>query len=1072
MLDGFGVSVGSRNITRDSWRLRKSAALVKMLALAPGHRMHREQAMDLLWPGSGRRAASNSLRSVLYATRKVFDPAAGAGYLASEGESLALCPGGDLWVDVDAFEVAVASARRSRHPAAYRAALGLYSGELLPDDRYEDWVENRSRELRGAFLSALIELSGLYEERGDHEPAIDTLQRFLSVEPASEEAHARLMRLHAHSGRRQEALSQYQRLSTVLSERFGTEPEAATRRLRDEIAAGVVEPLVPSPADTPQEEEVSEPGGHNLPKPKTSLVGREREISEVEGTLSATRLLTLTGTGGSGKTRLALEVARDLAGSYADGVWLVELAPLSEPELVVQEVAGTLGVQEQPGRLPLENLLEALGDKEMLLLMDNCEHLIGAVARLARALLDSCPRVRLLATSRKRLGVMGELILLVPSLSVPGAGEKPTVEELEAYESARLFADRAQEAHPGFRLTPENARAVARVCVGLEGMPLAIELAAARVGMLSAGQISERLGQSLDLLSRGGRTADRRHRTLRAALEWDYRLLSGGEQALFGRLSVFAGGFTLEAAETVGALGGIGEKEVLELLTTLVEKSLVMAEESWERGARHRLLEPVRQYASEKLAESGEEEDIRHRHARHFLTMAEEAEPQLKGPRQAEWLDRLEAERDNFRTALSWSLGRDGDLGARMAGALSLFWYTRGYLSEGRTYLEAAASSDAAGATVRARALAGLGWIAEPQGDYGRARAAYEESLRLYRRSDDRRGVANAMGDLGSLALDRGDYERATSLLEESLSLHRKLGRGEDVIGILDSLGVLASARGDPERSMSYFSEALILSRGTGNVRRTAVSLGNLGITTLVHGDPEQATVLLDESLALFRGIGDNSNIAVSLMDSALAALARGDHGRVLALCEESLGLLRKAGDRQHIADCLEIMAGGAGGAARKAARLWGAAEALREEMGVPLQPENRKVLDPWIAAVRSGLGEAAWRAALAEGRAMLPEQAIEYSLSPEEPAPPTPVARRQDGDLAGLTPREAEVAVLVSRGLTNRRIASELSISEHTVASHITKMLKRLGLNSRSGLSAWVAGRGLVPQEKGDSRK
>ena len=273
---------------------------------------------------------------------------------------------------------------------------------------------------------------------------------------------------------------------------------------------------------------------------------------------------------------------------------------------------------------------------------------------------------------------------------------------------------------------------------------------------------------------------------------------------------------------------------------------------------------------------------------------------------------------------------------------------------------------------------------------------------------------------------------------------------------------------------MSYFREALVLSRGTGNVRRTAVSLGNLGLTTLVHGDPEQATVLLEESLVLFRGIGDNSNIAVSLMDSALAALARGDHGRVLMLCEESLKLLRKAGGRQHIADCLEIMTGGAAarGGARKAARLWGAAGALREEMGVPLQPEYRKVLDPCIAAVRSSLGETAWQAALAEGRAMMPEQAIKYSLLAEEPASPPPVVRRSDGDFAGLTPREAEVAVLVSRGLTNRRIASELSISEHTVAFHITKILKRLGLNSRSGLSAWVAGRGLAPSAEGDSRQ
>jgi DNA-binding SARP family transcriptional activator len=398
LLDGFGISVGPRNITRDAWRLRKTAALVKLLALAPDHRMHREQVMDLLWPDSGRKAAANSLRSALYATRKVLDQASGARYLASEGESLALCPGVDLWVDVDAFEAAVATARRSRHPAAYRAALGLYPGELLPDDRYEDWVENRRRELRGAFLSVLIELAGLYEERGDYARGVETLQRFLSVEPTDEEAHARLMRLHACSGRPQEALSQYQQLSTVLSEYFGTEPGATTRRLRDEIAAGRFSPPLPS-LDDPTHEGMSDLGRHNLPEPKTSLVGREREISEVKRTLSATRLLTLTGTGGSGKTRLALEVAREIAGSYQDGVWLIELAPLSEPELVVQEVAGTLGVQEQPGLLPLESLIDTLGDKEMLLLIDNCEHLIGAVARLTSALLDSCPRIRLFATA-------------------------------------------------------------------------------------------------------------------------------------------------------------------------------------------------------------------------------------------------------------------------------------------------------------------------------------------------------------------------------------------------------------------------------------------------------------------------------------------------------------------------------------------------------------------------------------------------------------------------------------------------------------------------------------------------
>jgi DNA-binding CsgD family transcriptional regulator len=334
----------------------------------------------------------------------------------------------------------------------------------------------------------------------------------------------------------------------------------------------------------------------------------------------------------------------------------------------------------------------------------------------------------------------------------------------------------------------------------------------------------------------------------------------------------------------------------------------------------------------------------------------------------------------------------------------------------------------------------------------------------LYRRAGDTTGVANVLGDLGSLALDRGDYEQATSLLEESVTLHRELGSREELIGILDSLGVLASVKGEQEKSISFFREALALSRRTGNVRRTAVSLGNLGITMLAHDDPGQAKALLDESLALFREIGDSSNIAISLMNSALAALSKGDHGRVQALGEESMKLLHKAQDTQHIADCLGIMASAAGarGSAKRAARLWGAAEGLREEIGVPLKLEDRMLLDPYLATARSSLGEIAWRTTLVEGRAMTPEQAIEYSLDAGQPLLPPLATHRSGENTTVLTPREEEVAVLVSRGLTNRQIASELSISEHTVATHVTKILKRLGLSSRSRLSAWVAERGL----------
>jgi DNA-binding SARP family transcriptional activator len=371
LLGGFGVSVGSRTMEGDAWHLRKAAALVKLLSLTPDHRLHRERAMNLLWPDLEKRAASNNLRQALHNARRtlISDPGVGARYLASEEESLVLCPVGNLWVDVEAFEEAAATARNSRAPAAYRAAIHLYAGELLPDERYEQWAEDRRQELRSVYLSLLMELAELHEERGEYGAGIETLQSALPEQPANEEVHAGLMRLYALSGRPSEALSQYERLREALSRHLGTEPGGTTRRLRDEIAAGSF-PLH-QPVAIPPAERILDAGMHNLPAARTTFVGREREMVEVKRTLAMTSLLTLSGTGGCGKTRLALEVARDLVGTYPDGVWLVELAGLSEGDLVAQEVAATLGVREQPGRPLLDTLFNSLGDKEMLLILDN-----------------------------------------------------------------------------------------------------------------------------------------------------------------------------------------------------------------------------------------------------------------------------------------------------------------------------------------------------------------------------------------------------------------------------------------------------------------------------------------------------------------------------------------------------------------------------------------------------------------------------------------------------------------------------------------------------------------------------
>jgi predicted ATPase/DNA-binding SARP family transcriptional activator/DNA-binding CsgD family transcriptional regulator len=1019
LLGGFRVSVGSRTISQDSWRLRKAAALVKLLALTPSHRLHREQAMDLLWPDLGRRAASNNLRQALHAARSVLDPAMGARYLASEDESLVLCPKDDLWVDVDAFEAAAATARGLREVATYRAALDLYEGDLLPEERYEEWTEGRRNELRQLYLALLVELAGLYEVRREHESAIELVRKATAEQPTLEEAHVALMRLYALSGRPERALAQYERLRDSLSIGLGTLPAAFSSRLRDEIATGEFPPPQPSPSAPPREESL-ETAKHNLPVPRTSFVGRERELIEVKRLLAMTRLLTLTGAGGSGKTRLALEVARDLAGLYPDGVWLVELAALTQGALVPQVVAEILGVQEQPNRPLTVTLAEALRAKKMLIVLDNCEHVVEACARLTDVLLRSCSEVRVLASSRESLNVAGEVVWSVPPLSVPDAERLPNLECRRVYESTRLFVERALRRTSAFVLTADTASAAAEICQQLEGMPLAIELAAAWVGTLAVGQISERLGDSLKLLTGGERTAMPRQQTLRGTLDWSYDLLSEEEKRLFCQLSAFAGGWTLEAAEAVGACGE-GEP-VLDLLGRLVGKSLVVVEVAQDGSVRYTLLEPVRQYAREKLEESGEAEVVLRRHAEFFLALAERAEPELKGARQEEWLGRLEEEHDNFRAALSWAMDRcEAELALRLGAALGDFWHMRGHLGEGQRWLEGALAIGDAASVERVKALAKASWIAWEQTDLERATALGEEGLKLARTLGDEKGVAAALLNLGIAVMVRGELERATTLIEEGLPKFHELR---------DKWGL-------------------------------ARSLLCLGLVAMFRGDYEQAKESTEEGLAVSQKSGDVwcSNMALNQM--ALMALLREDFGRAGALCKESLELSRRSGMVHHIAFALHTAAALASSQDQpvRSARLWGAAEVLREAIGTAFSPMEQRVYEPYMAAACDQVEDARWETAWSEGRAMGMDEAIEYALSEEEGIPSTAPAPRQRvaEEAALLTRREEEVAALVARGLTNRHIATELSISEHTVANHVARILRKLGLDSRSQLTAWV---------------
>ena len=1012
--------MGSRTVEEGAWRLRKAANLVKLLALAPGHRMHREQAMDLLWPDHRRRAAANNLSQALHAVRRAFeaDPGARVGYLGYRGECLVMCPEGELWVDVEAFEAAAATARRAREPAAYGAALELYA-ELLPGDRYEDWTESRREGLRQTFLSLLAELSALHEERGEYGAAVEALQRVVAEEPTQEEAHLGLMRLFALSGRRGEALAQYERLKKVLSRELSIGPGATGCRLWEEIASGRFPRASSSRGGSAPGEAA---GKHNLPAARTSFVGRERERAGVKRALSMTRLLTLTGPGGSGKTRLAVEVARDRVGAYPDGVYLVELAALSDPELVPQAVARALEVREKPELPPTAALVEALRHRQMLLVLDNCEHLIGACARLVDALLSTGSCLRVVATSREVLGVAGEANWPVSSLTVPDSHRPPDIESLARCEAVRLFVERARSKLSSFDLSPQNARAVAEVCRKLDGIPLAIELAAARVTVLTVGQIAEKLEDPLALLTAGDRTAPARHRTLRTTLEWGYDLLSGQERTLFNRLSVFAGGCTLEAAEAVGAGRGVRAADVLDLLSRLVDKSLVAVQ---VRGgeARYRLLETVRQYGREKLLESGEEETVRRRHTSFFLALAERMEPRIHGAERGAWLAYLEAEHDNVRAALRWSAETgEAETGSRLAGALWQFWFHGGYGSEARGWLEGTlAREEAAGAparsAVRAKALTGAGTMAWEQGDRVAARSRLEESVALWRELGDERGLALALQLLSVEMLSHGERAVARSLAEESVAMFRKIGT--------DAFGL-------------------------------AISLAALGLTVVDGGDYALGSSLLEESAAISRKAGDDWALSLPLRNLAVAAFKQGDYDRAAALLAESLVVLRRLGEKQFITRSLDYMAAVASmqGAHARAARLFGAGEALRGAVGASVLPFYRADYERGVAAARDGLDEQSFAAAWARGRAMTLDEAVEYALEVEEPPPP---ALAQRGPTGNLTRRELEVAGLVARRLTNRQVAREFSLSERTVENHVRNILKKLNLPSRSEVAAWV---------------
>jgi predicted ATPase/class 3 adenylate cyclase len=692
---------------------------------------------------------------------------------------------------------------------------------------------------------------------------------------------------------------------------------------------------------------------NNLPQQVTSFIGREKVLAELRRLLAGTRLLTLTGSGGCGKTRLCLQVAADSLERFPDGVWLVELAPLSDPGLVQQTVATVLSLKEELGRPIRQTLTDYLKDKRLLLLLDNCEHLLDGCARLADVVLRQCPDVTILASSREALGIGGEQAYRVPSLSLPDPKQTHTPASVAPFEAVQLFSERALLVRSDFQVTDRNAATLAAICRRLDGIPLAIELAAARVRSLSVDEINRKLDHRFSLLIGGSRAALPRQQTLRALLDWSYDLLNATEQALFCRLAVFAGGWTPDAAEQVCVGRPVEKKGILDLLTFLTDKSLVVVEER-DSATRFRMLETVRQYARERLLESGEETHWQGRHLTHFLGMAEEGESHLTATDQGSWLDRLEADHDNLRSVLAWTSTPGGDAmaGLRLAGAVWRFWYVRGYLGEGRAWLSRMLLATPPGestATARAKALDGAGMLARRQGDYAAARALHEEALAIQRGQGDRRGIASSLSNLGIVAREQNDNAAAKALYEESLALRRELGDQWGIGAALNNLGLVVLHDGDYPAARALYGESLKVFRDLGNRQAMASPLSNLGRVAYQQGDYAGARTLIQESLAIFWDLRDRWGIAMSLEGIAY----------VLALARPV-----------------------------KAARLWGGAERLREEIGCPLPPSERSRYDSQLAAARAAIDDdAAFDRAWKDGRAMTLEHAIEYALGAREDA-------------------------------------------------------------------------------------
>jgi predicted ATPase len=998
-LGEFSVWRGGVPLDASAFRQRTPTRLFKLLLCAPALQTPRERLAEALWPGADARPSDHRLRSAVWRLRRFLDPPGTPperGYLRSIGELIRLAPSGDGalpadWLDAHAFASAARRALDDVDLAASRAALALYTGEYLPEEPYWDGAEGERQRLRRIYESLVLHAAQLARLDGDLVAAEMLLRDLLAGRPDHEEAAAALMRLLAGERRQAAALRVYDEVTAALRAELGVGPGPQLASICTQIRGN------PSTADTPASMRPTADKlrmRSTLPIPLAGLIGREQDLAALRELLPGTRLLTIAGMGGVGKTRLAVELGRQARSAFGDGVYFVDLSSLTEPALVPRAVNRALGVINEPGRDPMAALVDAVADHpRSLLMLDNAEHQLSAVGEVAGTLLSAVSEVTILITSRAPLAWPGETVWRLAGLTVPAAEDAASV---QASEAARLLLARARAVRADFTITEENAPSIAGLCRELDGVPLAIELAAARLTLLTPAEILQRLTDRFTLLVDARSARHPRQRALRATMDWSHGLLDEAEQAVLRRLSIFADGCTLEAAETICAGEPVPANGVLAALHGLAQNSLIQSETRDDR-TRYQLLETVRAYASEKLVLCAEAQPVARAHAHYYLALAEETQPGPPGdihPPDAP--TRLDVELQNFRSALRWSLAPAGDreIGLRLASALWLLWIYR-HLDEGRAWLEQllAAHSEhreTSSRQVRARALSKLGLLRLGCGDRSGAAEALEQSLQVFDGATAERIFA--LNTAAEVAIDQRHLDRAAALAEEATGLAARIKDPRELGYTLHARAGLALAQDNPHAAIPLAEQAVRIFRSLQDRAGLGLALTDLGNATADIGDYGQAAELLGEALRVRRAMGRPRTLATALNNLGWLAMRRGDQRQAQAFFEESLTLARPESDSAQIAITLEGFASLAfhNGKAGRAVSLYAAAAKLRQISGTPPRDSERRIISETLHKLSEQLGEQAFAEHRARGETFATQQEWAAYLNSSAGRPPS----------------------------------------------------------------------------------